>query len=195
MSSGRAWSAPIACAGSSCSITYVRRPATPCSILAADRPRLASFPESVAYTGFDRNEAYIARAKARFGPRATFVVASVAEPPALPKEHFDIVMALGVMHHLDDLHANQALAFAHDALKSGGRFISFDPVLDVPEQSRMARFVISQDRGRNVRGVADYLALARMYFGEIKSNIRHDLIRIPYTHLILECRKDGPGDR
>ena len=34
-----------------------------------------------------------------------------------------------------------------------------------------------------------YKHLARMRFDEGQSDIRHDLLRIPYTHCIMTCQK------
>lgn len=156
---------------------------------------LASLPQDISYVGFDPSAAYIARAQALFGERATFFCGSISNPPELPSNHFDIAMALGVLHHLDDSQAEQLVALAHDVLAPGGRFISFDPVLDVPGQSRIARWTILQDRGHHVRREAEYLILAKKYFAEVRSSVRHDFIRIPYTHLLLECRKNSHGPR
>ncbi|RKZ63742.1 MAG: class I SAM-dependent methyltransferase, partial [Candidatus Parabeggiatoa sp. nov. 3] len=48
---------------------------------------------------------------------------------------------------------------------------------------------ISKDRGQNVRTQEGYLELASQVFSNITTDIRHDLLRIPYTHFILECVK------
>jgi SAM-dependent methyltransferase len=156
---------------------------------------LASLPQDISYVGFDPSAAYISRARALFGDRATFFCGSISAPPTVPSNHFDIVMALGVLHHLDDRQAEQLFALAHDALGPGGRFISFDPVLYVPDQSRIARWIILQDRGRHVRREAEHLVLAKKHFTEVRSSVRHDFIRIPYSHLFLECRKNSHGPR
>jgi len=64
----------------------------------------------------------------------------------------------------------------------------------VPGQSQTKRFLLSRDRGRYVRTESQYLELAREYFDEVRPNIREDVLRIPYTHLILECIR-GTADR
>ena len=50
-----------------------------------------------------------------------------------------------------------------------------------------ARFLVARDRGQNVRTVSEYLALAEPYFPNIQHEIRSNLLRIPYTHIIAEC--------
>ena len=59
-----------------------------------------------------------------------------------------------------------------------------------PAQSRTARLVILADRGRYVRNPAEYERLAAPVF-EVETAVRSDLLRIPYTHCILECTAGG----
>jgi hypothetical protein len=53
----------------------------------------------------------------------------------------------------------------------------------------MARFLISKDRGQNIRSPEGYQSLARPFFKEQITEIKNDLLRIPYTHFIMECSK------
>ena len=57
----------------------------------------------------------------------------------------------------------------------------------VPGQSRLARWVLRQDRGKFVRQRDEYERLAATSFSKLDTHVRHDLLRIPYTHLILRC--------
>jgi hypothetical protein len=65
--------------------------------------------------------------------------------------------------------------------------VTVDPVFE-PGQHRIARTVISRDRGQHVRTKERYAELARTAFGEVGVTVRHDLLRFPYSHCILECR-------
>jgi hypothetical protein len=56
-------------------------------------------------------------------------------------------------------------------------------------QSRFAKFLLSRDRGRFVRHADEYVALASTSFSAVNSTVRHDMLRIPYSHIILECRR------
>ena len=147
---------------------------------------LRHLPEEIEYVGFDASETYIRSAHARFGHRGTFFAQLVSDASleALPK--FDLVMAIGLVHHLGDAEANQLFAIGARALKMGGRLCTVDPCLTEP-QSSIARAIIRRDRGQNVRGPEDYRELARKHFGKVEASIRHDLLRIPYTHAILVC--------
>jgi SAM-dependent methyltransferase len=147
---------------------------------------LASLPLGVRYEGFDLSETYIEQARRRWKNRGTFHCARVdttnlAEPGA-----YDLVLSYGVLHHLNDHEAVALFELARRALKPGGRLVTTDGCW-VPGQSRLARYLISKDRGRNVRDATGYLALARQVFCDVTPHVRHDLLRIPYTLLVLEC--------
>ena len=95
---------------------------------------------------------------------------------------------MGVLHHLDDEDALQLFGTAHEVLAEHGRLITFDAAF-APGQHPLARWIIRHDRGKNVRTEAEMLALATRRFPATKAELRHDFLRIPYTHIILECPK------
>jgi SAM-dependent methyltransferase len=142
---------------------------------------------NVEYTGIDYSPEYINSAKARFGSRGRFLCSDVSGV-ALEKERgtFDLAMATGVVHHLNDQQASDMFSLVHLALRPDGRLITFDGCY-VPGQSKMARWTLSNDRGKFVRTLAEYQRLASAQFSKIKCHLRHDLLRIPYTHLIMRC--------
>jgi cyclopropane fatty-acyl-phospholipid synthase-like methyltransferase len=141
----------------------------------------------VDYLGLDISPEYIEAAQRRFGAAGRFLVADVgAATVGEERGQFDIVLATGVLHHLDDERAARLFELARLALKPGGRLITYDGCY-VPEQSRMARWVLSQDRGKFVRNRDEYVRLASAYFPTIRHHVRHDLLHIPYTHLIMYC--------
>ena len=41
--------------------------------------------------------------------------------------------------------------------------------------------------GVGVRSEREYVEIASQEFSKIRPGVRHDLLRIPYTHQILEC--------
>ena len=97
---------------------------------------------------------------------------------------FDIVMANGVFHHLNDGDAMQLSEIAAKALKASGKFCSFDGCF-VDGQSPIAKYLISKDRGLNIRNPDGYLSLLSPYFDTLDLSIRHDMLRVPYTHAII----------
>lgn len=150
---------------------------------------LAHLP-NVEYEGFDANEKYIAAAQRRFGARGHFRAQVLTADTVHERACFDVVLALGLLHHLDDLEAKALHQLARNALHPGGRLITLDPCL-TPEQSAIARWVVLSDRGRSIRTPAGYMDLARPFFADVKATVCDDLVRIPTTGVILECTRDG----
>jgi SAM-dependent methyltransferase len=144
-------------------------------------------PVSVDYVGVDLHPDYIDSAGEHFGTdRRTFRVGDVT---ALDDDlrDFDIVTVFGVIHHLDDAATRAAFRHAAQALRSGGRIITVDPAFTFP-QNPWARAVIARDRGQNVRFPEQYKTLATGSFADVRTTTRSDLLRIPYTHCIVEGR-------
>ena len=139
------------------------------------------------YVGFDANCDYIAKASRRF-PHAKFICEKVSQYTLPQKSYFDIVLALGIVHHLNDQESLQLFRIAHDALRPGGKMITLDGVWTTG-QSRTERYLLAKDRGQFIRNEEGYVNLANQVFSHTKSNLRPHLLRIPYTHIILECTR------
>jgi len=147
---------------------------------------LQYLPEDMIYFGFDASEAYISQAKERFGHRGEFRAEYVRQATLADLPPFDLVLAFGVLHHLADEEGNSLFRLAKDALIEGGKLITIDATYTAP-QSSVARWIISKDRGQNVRTPDGYLRLAETHFASVRQTVRNDLMHIPYSHLIMEC--------
>lgn len=137
------------------------------------------------YLGFDLSPKYIELARKRF-PTAHFVCERVSQFTLAREQSFDVVLAFGIVHHLEDAEARQLFQIAHDALKPAGKLVTVDGVW-TDDQSPAARWLLARDRGEYVRGEREYVGIASQVFRNIRPSVRHDLLRIPYTHLILQC--------
>ena len=146
---------------------------------------IVGYLPQVEYLGFDLSSKYIEMARKRF-PRAQFVCERVSQFSLAKQQSFDAVLAFGIVHHLDDQEARQLFQIAYDALKSGGKLVTFDGVF-TDDQTPSARWLLARDRGEHVRNQGEYVNLASQVFADVRASVRHDLIRIPYSHLILEC--------
>ena len=137
------------------------------------------------YTGFDVSPEYIEAAQKRFGQRGRFWCSDVGLA-AIEQERgtFDLVLAIGVLHHLDDERAAKLFELARLALRPDGRLVTCDGCF-VPEQSWIARWALEKDRGKFVRHREEYVRLAAVCFPKVEARVRHDMLRIPYTHLIM----------
>lgn len=147
---------------------------------------LAHLPE-VNYQGFDVSDAYIARARARFGQRGKFCCKELVRSDVEKMPQADIVLALGLLHHLDDATALHVMRLAFQALKPGGRLLTFDPCFDAG-QNPVSRFLVGIDRGQNVRTKAGYESMANTVFESPRVEVRHRAW-IPYTHCFMECTR------
>ncbi len=145
------------------------------------------FLGKVDYHGFDLDPGYIEKAKTKF-PHGSFICSEISRESLGSLQPFDIAIAVGVIHHLNDTQAGELFNIASLSLKPGGRLLTVDPCFD-KRQSGLARLILSQDRGKNIRSESEYFRLASAAFPKVKSTIRLRPLRIPYTHIILECEK------
>lgn len=76
--------------------------------------------DRVDYTGIDYNPDYIAAARARYGNRGMFICAAVTPELAGIYQGFDLVIATGLLHHLNDVEADALFATARAALRPAG---------------------------------------------------------------------------
>jgi SAM-dependent methyltransferase len=147
---------------------------------------------AVRYVGIDVSDRYIARARHAFGDRAEFRVGDATRLDDDLRD-FDLVLAFGVIHHLDDDGALRLLSVAKAALRRGGRFVSVDPAA-VSDDRTLARMLVSWDRGENVRAPDGYKRLADSGFDDVRCEVRRDLLHIPYTHCVLECSAEPSAE-
>lgn len=147
---------------------------------------LAYLPD-VEYWGFDISENYISQARKRFGKRGEFHPKQLQMTDLERLPSFDMVLAIGLLHHLDDAVATDVMRLAYRALKPGGRLLTIDPCFD-PGQNQIARFLIGKDRGQNVRTREGYASIASQIFEALRIEVQHKAW-IPYTHCLMECTR------
>jgi SAM-dependent methyltransferase len=148
---------------------------------------LDRLPAGIDYCGYDIEARYIEAARLRYGDRGSFFVRAVTPEAIHDLGTFDVVMSLGVLHHLNDSDANTVLASAAKVLRPEGRLITLDPAY-VEGQNPIARLLIRMDRGHHVRTPAAYLEIVRRHFSDPRVSIVHDLLALPYTHCIIEAQ-------
>ena len=175
-------------------LTEIIRPFPGCRILdigCGPADILSYLPEYIsAYTGLDFNPRYIEFAQQRWSDRKNcrFECRNLNDLVAENMQAFDIVLALGLLHHISDADAGRLFRTVAELLKPGGRFITYDGVY-MQGQNPVAKWLLAHDRGRAVRTEAGYLALARETFPETSGQILHDTLRVPYTIMVMTCRK------
>lgn len=148
---------------------------------------LEFLPPQCTYWGFDISSPYIAHARKRFGDRGQFFDREFTSSDLDKIPSMDVVIATGLIHHLDDETAETLLKTISDALKPGGRLITLDGVFD-DSQNPIARWLISKDRGQHVRTIPQYHSLFSSAFPAPQVQLQHRTW-IPYTYCLCECIK------
>jgi SAM-dependent methyltransferase len=144
---------------------------------------IISFLPDVEYVGFDISEPYIRSAQARWGQKGQFFASYFDQSLAASHEPFDLVLATGLLHHLDDHEVRDLFQTLTTCLKPGGRIITVDGCF-TNDQNPIARLIIRQDRGKSVRTPKAYTALAEEGFHNVEGWLR-ERAWIPYTYWIM----------
>jgi SAM-dependent methyltransferase len=147
---------------------------------------LLDYLPNVDYVGFDLSSDYVAAARRRFGERGQFFQQSLEAGTEIHHGTFDRVLAVGLLHHLEDDAARHLFGLARRLLRPGGQMITVDACF-APGQHWLARWLIGRDRGQNVRTLEGYQGLASHEFPRCEAECRHNLLHIPYTHALLRC--------
>ncbi len=149
---------------------------------------LNDVPDGVTYVGIDLSAPYIRAAQARYGSRGTFICADLGSIDGANLGMFDRAFTHGLFHHLPNDVAARALDLVRRVVRPGGKLVTLEPCW-VPGQSAIARFLIANDRGKFVRDQAGWERLLSG-LGAVQSRIFHDLLRIPYTLIVIQATLD-----
>jgi len=146
-------------------------------------------PKGIEYHGFDMEQSYIDFANENYGDRGTFYCERVGET-IYPKweGYFDAINANALIHHLTDEDTLFLFEVGHRYLKKGGFLITLDSVFH-EKQSKISKWLVSRDRGQNVRTPEQYMALANKYFEKVESKLKTDHLRIPYSVFMMKMYK------
>ena len=149
---------------------------------------LEHLPLDVDYVGYDISAEYIAYAEKKFGLRATFHNQRVNEMQMQSSARFDIVMADGLLHHLNDQEAKELFKIGFQSLNETGFMFTSDPAF-IENQSIIARCISLMDRGRHVRYPHEYKKIAETSFPRVEAHIIHNISNRPQTGCFLKCFK------
>lgn len=154
---------------------------------------VAYLPAAVEYVGFDISASYIEAARRRFEgrkgrPKCEFFCGALTNAALDNFDKFDVVTANSVLHHLVNDEAASLFVLAKKVLRPSGRLITLDPCY-VENQSLISHFLLSRDRGKFIRTEDQYRTLASKTFPQIMTTVLYDLLRVPYTNIVMECTK------
>lgn len=141
------------------------------------------FLPDVQYVGFDHCAAYINAATRIYGERGQFFCDDVAAFGKYGVKDFDVVLATGILHHLDDRGAVDLMTLAKSALRTGGHLHTADPCL-FAGQPAITQFIIRRDRGQHVRSPDEYRQLVGKIFKKSTVHLENGLL--PFPHSVCE---------
>ncbi len=138
------------------------------------------------YVGIDHNPEYIKKARENFGTNGEFQCIDINDAKFKEFGTFDTVLLLRVLHHLNDDEAKQLVKAIPAVMKPAGTLVTVDCALE-KGQHPVARLLAKLDRGRYARNTDHYRSLIEPTFTVQEEIIRHDLLKVPYTHAIFRA--------
>jgi ubiquinone/menaquinone biosynthesis C-methylase UbiE len=155
---------------------------------------LKYLPPDVDYVGVDISENYIRAARKRFSAKGTFFLGTTIDflnHNGTRLNSADLVLCNGLLHHLSDHEAIEVLELSKRIMKPDGRLVCLEATF-LARQTRLSRWIVSSDRGGYVRSEQEWKNLIGQAFDSYSTSILTGLIRIPYTHIIIECVNERP---
>ncbi len=145
------------------------------------------FLGDVNYVGIDRNQGHIDNAKSQFADQGIFHCGDFSDARNFSKEGYDLILCLGLLHHLGDKEVQDLAKLAKSLLLPDGRLIAVDPAF-VENQNPIARKLAQWDSGQNVRMPEQYCSLLSNSFSNVSFKVYNNLLRVPYTHCITTAQ-------
>lgn len=148
---------------------------------------LDSIPDC-EYYGYDIDYRSIRYAKKKYiGKNYNFFCRKFnnKELKKLPK--FDFIIFFGILHHLNNDEIFKLLKLCKKKMKKNSKLLTEDPLI-LKKQNLIAKFLVSKDRGKNVRSKKEYIKILRFHFKRVRSKITHQTF-IPYTWFTTICSK------
>ena len=156
------------------------QPGSSCLDLGCGTGFLRDHLRDADYLGVDINPAYIAAARRKRGD--CFQVGNALEIGSLSRR-FDRIIAIGLLHHLDDNQARTVLAGAHTRLQAGGEIFIID-ALWPPVNNRIGRMLRGLDNGAYVRTLAGW---EKLFAAELKFHSLRRIAQWPFDYVFLRA--------
>ena len=143
---------------------------------------------SCKYYGFDIDKRSINYAKKKYNNKNYHFFCKKFRSREIRKlPQFDFVILFGIMHHLKNSQVNDILKLCKKKMKKNSKLLTEDPIF-IKNQNLIAKFLIKNDRGTNVRKQTEYVALLKSHFTKISFKISHQIFS-PYTWFTTICKK------
>ena len=150
---------------------------------------LEFLPPDIEYLGIDISEEYIRSARRKFSDRAVFFQGTAHDFVNQNDSYcgsVDLVLCNGLLHHLSDGEAFEVLELSKRLMKPDGRLVCLEATF-LARQTRLSRWILNRDRGKHIRSEQDWKKLFGQAFESYSTQILTGVLRIPYTHIVIEC--------
>lgn len=144
-------------------------------------------PTGSSYIGVDLSAQYIDDAIKKYSDSGKFINKDVNDVDFSELGTPDVILLMGVMHHLDDDELESLFESLKKISHSKTRLVTLDGCFR-KGQNIIAKMLISMDRGQNVRDANGYSTILKKSYGSVNLTIREDLTRFPYTFAIFEAK-------
>lgn len=145
--------------------------------------------EDAEYHGCDMQASYIEFCNNNYADRGHFYCEKVGDK--IREEwfsYFDVINAHGLLHHLNEEQSEKLLSISEKYLKKGGKLVTLDTLYH-EDQSALSKWLVSKDRGQNIRTPEEYLTLANNFFDKVDGYIDDKPFYIPYSVYIMVMEK------
>lgn len=150
---------------------------------------LEHLDQSIEYHGVDMEESYIQHAREKYKNRGSFYTQRVGQDINENWiNYFDAINAHGLIHHLNDEDIGILLNGAKNYLSPKGKIVTIDAVY-YDGQSRFSKWIVSKDRGQNVKTIEQYTELAKRYFTNVETELIKNHNRLKYSVLVMVLQK------
>ena len=142
---------------------------------------LREYLGDIEYTGIDLNAPHIEQAKAKYGHHSKFFCGNAVTEIEKAPGPYDLIICIGLLHHLDNAEAMDLLDSLCLRLASSGRIVTYDPVY-IDKQNIIAKKLNDLDSGQNIRNPGEYKALFNTQTFNLKTDILSGMLNVPYNH-------------
>jgi ubiquinone/menaquinone biosynthesis C-methylase UbiE len=140
---------------------------------------------NAVYYGYDISKRYINHAKKKYKTKGNFICRNFTKKEIKKLPKFDYTLLIGILHHLTNKQIINLLKLIKIVLKKDGKIITLDPIYK-DKQNFFAKFLISHDRGMNIKTKKKYLKLVGDLF-KYKKCKTYNQSFIPYTWFTMTC--------
>jgi len=144
--------------------------------------QMARWVQPAQYVGVDSNPAYLRYATRHAPAGARFLELDLARANLASCNIgvFDVVLAMGLLHHLSNSGVHWLLGAVTQLLGPAGKMVTIDGAR-VPDTARTARRLMAGDKGNFVRSPVEYEELLSRHFRSVRGRTRRDLLRVPIS--------------